>query len=202
MLGGLYLIGKAYEEAEQAFAEACSIEPVSSGTYVTIGQDYLSSGMKEKADHYFQQAISRFPDDPKLFVSIGGASWRMNETKQGDVYFKQAMAIRPDDPHLLVDIAAALVVGHHDEAAKYLKKALKLDKELAEIHFYLGSVALLKGDFVKGQKSLNKAKDLARRAGNTLLLERIEGIESTLFLRSFMDRHPGMKGYDGPGRRF
>lgn len=115
-------------------------------------------------------ALKLDPENPALLNALGYTLTDRTERHQEALgYIQRALTLKPDDPSILDSMGwVQYRLGHFNEAARYLRRALELLPD-AEIAAHLGEVLWVLGEQQEAQKIWDQG--LQQEADNEVLLK-------------------------------
>jgi len=182
--GTNYFLNSRPELALEAYAQS-----------LTTSNPYINDTRKEFASNIFQvysqgieipgiekvsakvmselaAAINNHPNDYFLRLTFANASmdfYIFNPVylKMGEEQINEALKLSPKRQELYYTLAKIKVIkGEKSAALELMKKAVELDPEAADPHFYYGLTALEAGNKELGFSEIDKAKELGRGPQN------------------------------------
>jgi len=148
-LGYARLAREEYAWARRAFERSLVLDPAHEDGLVGLGETLLRFGEVEEALGLFRRVMEMgYDDDVELMLTMGRALFRTRLFDRARDVFARAAASRPDS----ADAAASLGYALHrlDEevdAARQIRRALRLDPDLYEARIYLGHLLYERGDW-------------------------------------------------------
>jgi tetratricopeptide (TPR) repeat protein len=132
-LGSAYYLASEYENAAWTLLEAVKLRPDSAAAWYLLGEAYDSApSLQREIEAAFASYLETAPRDPGAYYHYGA------------ILFQRAQADGRTD---------------HQKAIQNLNQALRLNPNLAEVHFELGLIALAEGkteqSIAELQKSIN-----------------------------------------------
>jgi len=123
--------------AEYEYGNALKVDEENIRANFGLGLTYLDRGEKEKADDIFQRLVkldAAFETEHKHLFNDFGISLRKNEMLDQCIeYYNRALELTQEDEHLYYNIARVYLEKREmKNAARYLKKALKLNPDFEE----------------------------------------------------------------------
>lgn len=153
-------------------------------------------GNLEKASDYLNQYLKVEPQSVYARQMLGSTLIARSEAAAAIAVLEPALRIAPDDPQVLALMASAnMARGRHQQATRYLEKALAADAS-PDVRTQLG-VAMLAGRMDKGLKHLQIAleSDPGNKAtGVALAVALLKGGDPRKALgvaEQIVERHPG-----------
>lgn len=103
-------------------------------------------------------------EDARIFAHRGELMLRRGDCGPAEEFFRKALHVKPDDVALLVKLGRAVFHNEDypparrmEDARDLWEKALKVDEENAEAHYYIALYWKEKGDFGRMEGALKKA---------------------------------------------
>ncbi len=150
--------------------------------YLQAGASYLQDGENEKAQAEFdkaqaeydkaiaqlEQALEQDPDNVDVLGDLGSAYFRSLRLDEAIEHYEKALTLAPEDAGILSNMAGAYLQRFQESrAAEDLSKALagyqaaiRSDPDLAEAHFGLGVVYVVKGDNTEAIQAFERFQEL------------------------------------------
>jgi tetratricopeptide (TPR) repeat protein len=134
--------------------------------YFQLGLAFHESDMPDSAEHYYKRAIKSSPQLSKAHVNLGVLYDTRGDASLALSEFQIALAIDPEDI-LALSHAAFLqfLLGRHVKADEYISKALELDPENPQPHFYLAIFFWESGIYREALSEWERVIELAPESG-------------------------------------
>lgn len=134
--------------------------------YFQLGVAFHESEMPDSAEHYYRKAIESSPELSKAHVNLGVLYDTRGSASLALSEFLIALAIDPNDV-LALSHAAFLqfLTGQHGKADEYISKALELDPEDPQPHFYLAIFFWESGIYREALLEWERVIELAPESG-------------------------------------
>lgn len=135
--------GGDQDEITGLIAKAIAANPQDSKPRLALIQFHLNAKDTKKALVVANEAVAALPDSPELLDALGRAQQLAGETNQALATFGKLAGLQPTSP--LADMRMAeiqMAAKNRQEAAKHLKKALKIKPDLLEAQRALILMAL------------------------------------------------------------
>ncbi len=134
--------------------------------FFQLGVAFHESDVPDSAEYYYRKAIESSPELSKAHVNLGvlydargAASLALSE-------FEIALAINPNDVLALSHAAfMKFLLGHHSKADDYISKALELDPDNPQPHFYLAIFFWENGIYREALSEWESVIELAPESG-------------------------------------
>lgn len=135
--------GGSQDEVTDLITKAIAANPQDSKPRLALIQFHLNAKDTKKALVVANEAVAALPDSPELLDALGRAQQLAGETNQALATFGKLAGLQPTSP--LADMRMAeiqMAAKNRQEAAKHLKKALKIKPDLLEAQRALILMAL------------------------------------------------------------
>lgn len=178
------------QTAELYCRKAVELAPAFAGAQCNLGNVLLSQGRTGEAVACYREALKLSPGLPEALINLALALQDVGFLPGAIDYYEKLAVRRPNDflPH--VRIAQALqVLGHWDEAAKRLDRALELKPDSTEALAILSANYVYIGDVRTGMGYLQQVLDA--EPGNFLAQSRL------IFDKMYLDGCTGRGLYQG-----
>lgn len=148
------------KDGEAAFQRAAALAPDSALVQYLFGLHYRRRGESAQALPYLEAAQKLDPQNPALAAEIGGAYAAQNDLPNAEIWFTRAVELAPNDAQFWL-LLARFHVDYEWKVAELglpaARMAVGLNPESALAADALGYALIVTGDFVNGQKSLERA---------------------------------------------
>ena len=151
-----------------------------------LGQSFYHQGLFNDAREYFEKSLiyaekSRLPSDlANAYCNLGNIENAMSKTFKALEYFTKAVSIleekereHPSLIHFYTNVATIYTgIGKFDEAKRYLKKSLKLNKnaQFPSIYHGVGSFYRDLGDFSLAMSYYKKGLEISKNKQDMLYI--------------------------------
>jgi tetratricopeptide (TPR) repeat protein len=149
-LSSRFLLGQTYRRMQRIDLAAAELDKVLAsdkdypGLAMERGSLFEQSGQIEKALEQFSAALQKAPEDVDLQLRVGAAYVGVRQPEQALVILKKVMDKRGQSAEANYYYGRAFFLkggASLADATRYLKRAVQLDPNHAEYHFYLAWVA-------------------------------------------------------------
>src|SRR5262245_25893441 len=143
--------GGKVREAEQLYQQALAVDPDYAPTWYHLGIAHHDQGRIQDAVSDYERAIELAPEHTWALNNLGNLYGRLHQLQRAIACFDRALSIDPR--FVLARKNKALTLcweGDVESAISNLEEALSQAPDDAEIHFNLGVLRLLTGDFAGG----------------------------------------------------
>ncbi len=133
-------------KSSHAWAESYHLKP---------GRKNLMEGNLKGAFNEFDFVLRYIPNHPYALAVMADITVMLKQPEIGDGYFKKAFALYPETVRATSykDYGRFLYrAGNHEAAIQNLTKALDMDKNLSEAHYYLGLTYCAKQEFAQANE--------------------------------------------------
>ncbi|MEP7175945.1 MAG: protein kinase [Gemmatimonadales bacterium] len=129
------LVGRAYEDASQAFEEALRLDPTLFEAPYFYARSHFQRGNLEEAAKWFERAHETRPEDYQSVILLGSVYSALGHRADAEAAFRRGLAVAeqrlelyPDDARAWYLGAGALIhLGQADRGREWLSRALELD---------------------------------------------------------------------------
>ena len=197
------------DQGIQTATQAMNLDPTQPAAHALLGLYYSLKNDKENTIKFVNQslAIESNTDDERLglLTNAGECATRINELDMASSYLEKALLIDPDDINVLQAVAA--VYSKNNNYVKALDIFLRTleqtedEKELATLHFNLGTVYLKMGnaddaEYHFGETVYYSPDDTEAIFGLALVLEEEGRFRSALnYYKDLIDKDPTNPDY-------
>ena len=124
-----------YEEAEQQYRQAASLDPTDARSYAGLGNVYLDQNRFKDAVAQYHQAIQLKPDYSDALMPLGYALVRLNRLPEAIEDYKQALKVDPTNPEIHNNLGYLYNhTGRYDDAVASCLEAIRLLGETGEAY--------------------------------------------------------------------
>jgi tetratricopeptide (TPR) repeat protein len=122
-------------------------------------------GNSTEAESCFKKTLKLEPNDSAAIGNMEGLMRSQNRLKEATFYRNRGLEVRKKDPYFQAFLAEeALIQDHPDDAAIYLKSAIKLNPYEPEFYLLQARLEIIKGQLDGAAKAIEKAQKLATPA--------------------------------------
>lgn len=171
----LYLLGNAYlaeDQPSQAMEELAAAsklparKPLKASIHGSMGNAYAAMEQWEQAFSEYEQSLKFNPDNPAILNNYAyHLSQHGNDLTKAKEMGRRALEIDPDNPSYLDTVGwISYQEGSYDEAAEFIRAAIKTGEANAEVMEHMGDVLDKLGKKQEAQQWWRKAleKDSSR----------------------------------------
>jgi len=145
-LGDCHVQVGNYEDAEQCFEKAASLDPDKAGPYVGLGVVAMQNGNMEDAEVAFRVARRLEPDCSKAYCGLAMIAQQRKQWQDAfDLYLKCLDRDSNDLTALLGLFQASCEMGSFSKVIYYLEVYLKMHPEDTSVMFCLATLQLKDG---------------------------------------------------------
>ncbi|MGQ0602984.1 MAG: tetratricopeptide repeat protein [Anaerolineales bacterium] len=151
------------KDGEAAYQRAVDISADSPLAQYLFGLHYRKQGESAKALPYLQAAQQLDPQNPAIVAEIGGAYAAQGDFISAESWFNKSVELAPRDPQFWLLLARFYIDNEFKIAELGLpaaRMAVGLDPNSALAADALGYALIISGDFVNGEKNLQRAVTL------------------------------------------
>lgn len=174
-LGGAYHELGEYDKAAAAFEQAVALDPEYTTAYNRWGNTLYAQERYTEAAEKYQQAIELAPSTPLYHSNLGWVYFQVQEYERAAAAFQRAVELDPwyaDDYNMWG--RALYEQGKYRQAAEKHQQAVELSPDNALYHYNLGVDYYQLQEKEKAIAELEKAAELAARAGDEELQQDAE----------------------------
>ena len=169
-----YLLGDS-EESISAYNRAISLKPDYVEAYNNRGATKGELGQPEDAITDFDEAIRLKPDFVEAYNNRGKAEGALGQPAEAIVDYDEAIRLKPDFVEAYNNRSRAKAkLGQHSEAIADCDEAIRLNPDLAEAYYNRGFAKGALGLIDEARQDFEKARDLAREAGDDSVADAAE----------------------------
>jgi predicted Zn-dependent protease with MMP-like domain len=122
----------------------------------------LDQGQPEQAVAFAEKAIHLAPELGEGFFLLGEALLDLGEHQRAVEAFRQADVLAPEEVAIIAGLGISLFeLAQLDEAKTVLRRALRLDPNLADVHYLLSVLQDRQGNKRSAQEHMDHAVELA-----------------------------------------
>jgi tetratricopeptide (TPR) repeat protein len=181
-LGNALIKKGSVDEAITHYQLALQIKPDYAEVHINLGNALLKKGSVDEAIVHYQKALQIKPDSAEVHLNLGNALLKKGSVDEAITHYQKALQIKPDSAKaqnnlawvLATALQASLRNGH--QAVELAQQANQLTGgENPIILRTLAAAYAEAGRFSDAQRSAQKAMALARAAGQSGLVEQLNG---------------------------
>ncbi len=155
VIAGTALVLRNLPAAEQAFAEAITLDPQLTRAWLMLGRIQAVRGNPVASEKTLRRAAIAIPDESAIYHRLGGVLAQRGEREGAIEALQKATALAPDNGAIQSDLGILLSrLGRHEQAVAILERA-ETSKALSPELLY----ALMVSRLATGE---NKAAELTR----------------------------------------
>ncbi len=157
-IGAEALLEGNLEEAEQALRLAVDLDPDFGKALNNLGVFYLRSGRADDAIQMLRDALGRDPADVALMTNLARALQTKGETQEASELLAQLDEVSQTSPFFFI-YRGEMALGDGDTATalEFMRRALRRDSEVPDVHVGLVKVYLALGEMGKARHHLERA---------------------------------------------
>jgi tetratricopeptide (TPR) repeat protein len=180
-LGVAYAAEGKLEDAVWDYRRALELKPDYVDAYDNLGNVLAAQGKSDEAIENYWDALRIMPENGDAHEHLGEVLWGQGKAEEAILHWEQALKIEPDSADVLNNLAWALATTDRNEggdpgrAVVLARRACDLTDDRDPTYPDTLSVAqAAAGEFGDAVVSAEKALELARAAGDTELVGKIE----------------------------
>lgn len=178
-LGNLGTAAKDWAEAERAYSQGLTLQPLNLDAALGHGDALYRLGRTDEAIAAYRRAAALKPDDPRTHFKLGSLLAAGPDLGEAKAILRNAIALNPANAAAYVNYAGVLhQLGRLAEAVEAARQAIGLDEGLVAAYSTLGTVLLESGQFQAAAEILRYAAELA--PGEVMILIALATAENTL----------------------
>ncbi len=189
---------RKFDEAIAVFDKVSKIDPDYPNLALERGLYFEETGQGEEAVKMYNEALKRAPNDVDLKLRIGSTQVAAGAGKQAEPILKEVIRERSNSAEANHFLGRAMLISgsNLNESMRYLKRAVELDPNRAEYHFYVGWAANDAGQPDLAASSLAKALELDSSMGDAywqrgvLLANRGQVADAITDLMTALEKRP------------
>ncbi|SPE42518.1 Tetratricopeptide TPR_2 repeat protein [Candidatus Sulfopaludibacter sp. SbA3] len=175
--------------------------PSQAGYYRDLAEGYLAAGDGARAILHFEEAVRRAPASVAVLLRFGNALVESRQWAKAEAVLRSVTARSAGDAEAWGLLGQALwQLNKSAEAKSALQKGLRLNRELPDLHNYLGALLVGSGDRVGAEREFRDAlriePGIAEWQANlaNLLASQNETSEATYYFELAIRLKPGYAG--------
>ena len=181
-LGNALLKKGSVDEAITHFQRALQIKPDYVEAHLNLGNALLKKGSVDEAIAHYRKALQIKPDSAEVHIILGNALLKKGSVDEAITHYQKTLQIKPDSVEaqnnlawvLATALQASLRNGH--QAVELAQQANQLaGGENPIVLRTLAAAYAEAGRFSDAQRSAQKAMAMARAAGQSNLVEQLNG---------------------------
>jgi len=181
-LGNALFKKGSVDEATVHYQKALQITPDCAEAHINLGNILLQKGDVDEAIGHYQKALQITPDCAEAHINLGNALIKKGSMDEAITHFQKALQINPDNTEAQNNLAWVLATASQvslrngRQAVELAQQANQLaGGENPIILRTLAAAYAEAGRFSDAQRSAQKAMVLARAAGQSNLVEQLNG---------------------------
>ncbi len=160
MLGDLHRRQGNYEQAAQAYENACELDPWAFNDHLSLGQVYQVLERFTQAIGALKRACQLKPQSPQANYALGVCYYEVADYDQAAVFCGKAAQLDDDNEAIKASLGDIYVKqGQYYDAINAYKQALEIDGDQTEIMVKLGTTYVQMKRFGPAELILKKAID-------------------------------------------
>ncbi len=157
-LGNIYLFDNQLEKAAHAFDYAGIVNPEFAAAFFNLGNCYMKMGRYEDAIQAFESSVNFELLDPVTYNYIGLCHMELNRMHKAELSFRISIEKDPEYAEGWLGIAMALArQDRFMEAKHYAHKAVKLDENNGNYHYFYANLLTNIAQLDEAQKHYRSA---------------------------------------------
>jgi len=154
-LGDLLADRSRWDEAQQEYQKALSIEPQQSGLHDSLGEAYLHTGQLDKANAEFQHELQIDKLNPQCWLDLAEVNLLKNQPEAALGSISKAWSISPEYLALQKEIPAAELVPH---AADALLSKIESSPDSPPKYFLLAALYSTSGEAASADRQWKRVQ--------------------------------------------
>ena len=166
---------KRHDEAIADYDEAIRLQPDFAEAYTYRGHSKDDVGRHDEAITDLDIAIRLMPDFAPAYNNRGIANSNLNRYDEAIADYDEAIRLRPEFNGTYMNRGNAKIeLGQHEDAVADFDEAIRLQPQFAYAFFKRGTAKIELGLQEEAREDFEAALELARNAGDTILLDQAE----------------------------
>lgn len=169
------------DEAIAHLTEALRLEPDDAEAHNNLGIILAAQGKLAEAIAHYREALRTETDDAELHNNLGVALEREGKSAEAVAQFREAMRLKPDWPTAMANLTWTLATST-DAEVRDGKEAVRIGEQACTLTGFrdartldtLGAAYGEDGQWAKAVQTAQKARDMARVAGQVELAREIQ----------------------------
>lgn len=154
-----YLAANDYEQAENIFISAISIDPKNAVAYRGLADTYLAKNELEEARQTYRFLTRLEPDDDSVLVKLAEIAESQGDPEEAIEYYQKAALINDSFSPRFYHLADLLLkVGHPEVAKEAARQAVELEPQNPKYLDLLIEIAIICGDKAAALKGLEELR--------------------------------------------
>lgn len=154
-----YLTAKDYEQAENTFISAISLDPKNAVAYRGLADAYLAKNELEEARQTYRFLTRLEPDDDSALIKLAEIAESQGDLEEAIEYYQRAVLINDSlSPRFYHLTELLLKVGQPDVAKEAALQAVELEPQNPKYLDLLIETAIICGDKVAALKGLEELR--------------------------------------------
>jgi tetratricopeptide (TPR) repeat protein len=181
-LGSALIKKGSMDEAIDHYQKALEIKPDYAEAHLNLGSALLKKGSVDEAIVHYQKALQIKPDYAKAHIDLGNALLKKGSVEKAITHYQKALQIKPENTEAQNNLAWVLATAlqaslrNGRQAVELAQQANQLaGGENPIILRTLAAAYAEAGRFSDAQRSAQKTMALARAAGQSNLVEQLNG---------------------------
>jgi protein O-GlcNAc transferase len=156
---GNALLGEGrFDEAAQQYRQAILVDVMHVGAHINLGFTLVQLGQLAEALAPLRQALALDPTSHDAHYLIGTVLLSQHAFTTAIAHLEQTIALKPDLLVAYRDLGKALhEIGQHARAKTVLRAGLAVDSQFADLHYFLGNIALHQMELDEALTSYDRA---------------------------------------------
>lgn len=191
-LGKLYTKFKLWDEAQNAFDQAITLDKHFVAAYCNYGRMYIQKADTQKAIEYFEKVIRINPHYQESYIELASSHMILGNKDKARTYYKKLLEIDPNNVLAYHDLSSFQQLTDEEiQRCESLLTVLQNQHESCDIHFALGAAYGKLKDFdqsFKHYQNGNKILSTIRPFNKDNFSRYIDSIIST-YSENFFKHH-------------
>jgi len=174
-LGHLYQVAEDWANAEAAFANVVSVEPMNFTALLGRGDALFQLSRPGEAIEAYRQAVLTQPDNPAALFKLGSALMVHGDPAEAHRCLQHSLEADPTNARALVNLGLIYFrSGRLEEAATLAGRAITSDNGLQIAHVLRGTVLAEQGDLQGARAELTEGTRATENVEALFLLSSVE----------------------------
>jgi len=176
-LGNLLHDLNRYNEAEKEYREAIKLNRNDADAHYNLGNLLCDLTRYDEAEKEYREAIKLNRNDADAHYNLGNLLYKLTRYDEAEKEYREAINLDQNWVLAHNNLGAVLIkLNRYDEAEKEFREAIRIDSNGAEVYYRLGNLLLIAKRKDEAKQEILKAKELFKKQGNIVSVERCNGL--------------------------